>query len=175
MAVRQEALQEHYVSELGAFQSARVKEFFNAAGVEIDSLEALEEAGWTSEVKGRFGYKGSKLTLAEKKHLDNYGWCRLIVFEIKEHPDLPSQSVVEMQARLVSYRSIARKNLVGPLTSLSLGFSPVERVSVVRREQERENEPEISGPLPTFYKHFVVVENQFSKSELQFSPQKSIT
>lgn len=176
MAVRQEAQQDLYVKELGAFQSARVEGFFRAAGVEMSGLASLEEAGWISEVKGQIGHKGSKLTLSERKHLYNYGWCRLVVFEVKEHPDLPSQRIVQMQTNLV--RPVNRTfstNLVEPVAILAVSFSPVESITVDVREHKRDGATELSGPLPTFYDHFIVVKNQFSTSELQFSPQKDIT
>ena len=175
MAVTQETKRDYSVPELGAFQSAKVDGFFNAVGVEISGLANLKEAGWISEVEGQLGSVGSRLTLAEKKHLENYGWCRLIVFDVKEHPDLPSQRVIEMQSHLVKpLNRFMSTNLVKPFTTLSVRFSPVDSVSVVSREQNKESVAELSGPVPTFYEHLIVAENQFSTYELEFSPQKTI-
>ncbi|MBI4037600.1 hypothetical protein HY382_00970 [Candidatus Curtissbacteria bacterium] len=176
MAVVKETEECRYVKELRVFQSEEVRAFFDASGVEVDGLGILEHAGWASEVKGKLGNRGTTLTLAEKKHLHNYGWCRLYVFEVVEHNDLPTQSVIEMQSYLVRPANfLVSTNLVKPITSFGGRFSPVETFSAVSQEAKRETDSELSGSVPRFMEHFMVVTNQFGAELRQrFTPQKTI-
>lgn len=176
MAVAQETREYRYVNELGVFQPEEVKAFFGASGVEVDGLRILESAGWVSEVKGQPGNRGTTLTLAEKKHLHNYGWCRLYVFEVVEHNDLQTQSVIEMQSYLVRPANfLVSTNLVKPITSYGGRFSPVETFSVVSQEAKNETNSELSGQVPKFTEHFMVVTNQFGAELRQrFDSQKPI-